>query len=55
LVGEGDQVSAGQNILVLEAMKMEISVAAPASGTIAEMAVKPGDQVVIGQVLASLR
>jgi pyruvate carboxylase subunit B len=55
LAGEGDQVSAGQNILVLEAMKMEVSVAAPASGTIAEMAVKPGDQVVIGQVLASLR
>ncbi len=55
LVGAGDQVRAGQNILVLEAMKMEVSVAAPASGTIAEMAVKPGDQVVIGQVLASLR
>ena len=55
LAGEGDQVSAGQNILVLEAMKMEVSVAAPASGAIAEMAVKPGDQVVIGQVLASLR
>jgi len=55
LVGAGDQVRAGQNILVLEAMKMEVSVAAPASGTIAEMAVRPGDQVVIGQVLASLR
>ena len=54
-VGEGDQVSAGQNILVLEAMKMQVSVAAPASGTIAEMAVKTGDQVVVGQVLASLR
>jgi len=55
LVGEGDQVSAGQNVLVLEAMKMEVSVAAPASGTIAEMAVKPGDHVVVGQILASLR
>ncbi|MDA0991637.1 MAG: biotin/lipoyl-binding protein [Verrucomicrobia bacterium] len=55
LVGEGDQVREGQKILVLEAMKMEISVAAPVSGTIAEMDVKPGDQVVTGQVLASLR
>ncbi len=55
LAGEGDQVRAGENILVLEAMKMEVSVAAPASGTIAELAVKPGDKVVTGQVLASLR
>lgn len=55
LVGEGDQISAGQNILVVETMKMQLYVAAPVSGTIAEMAVKPGDQIIIGQLLASLR
>jgi biotin carboxyl carrier protein len=37
---------------VLEAMKMEQTVAAPAGGVLAELRAKPGDQVSPGQVLA---
>jgi biotin carboxyl carrier protein len=37
---------------VLEAMKMEHTVAAPVDGVVAEIAVAPGDQVDTGQVLA---
>jgi biotin carboxyl carrier protein len=39
-------------MIVLEAMKMEQTVAAPADGTVAELHAKAGDQVSTGQVLA---
>lgn len=48
----GSFVEEGQVVLVLEAMKMEHSVRAPASGTLAEVVVAEGDQVNIGQELA---
>ena len=48
----GDQVTAGQPLVVLEAMKMQHSVLAPANGVVAEVRVKEGDQVATGQVLA---
>ena len=48
----GDQVTAGQPLVVLEAMKMQHSVLAPADGVVAEVRVKEGDQVNTGQVLA---
>jgi propionyl-CoA carboxylase alpha chain len=48
----GDAVTAGQPVLVLEAMKMEHLVVAPAAGMIAELRVSPGDQVAAGDVLA---
>jgi propionyl-CoA carboxylase alpha chain len=51
LAGPGDAVSAGQALVVLEAMKMEHTVAAPVDGVVAEVAVAPGDQVTTGQVL----
>jgi propionyl-CoA carboxylase alpha chain len=51
LVATGDPVTAGQPLLVLEAMKMEHTVAAPVDGLVAEVAVAPGDQVDTGQVL----
>jgi len=44
-VAEGDQVEAGQNILVVEAMKMENPVHAPVSGTIKAIYVNVGDNV----------
>ena len=51
-VQAGDQVSAGQTVLVLEAMKMQHSVTAPHDGTVAEINVEPGSQVASGEVLA---
>jgi pyruvate carboxylase subunit B len=45
LVAEGDQVSAGDPILVTEAMKMETEVQAPIAGTIKAVHVQKGDSV----------
>ncbi|WP_406132033.1 biotin carboxylase N-terminal domain-containing protein [Streptomyces sp. NBC_00989] len=51
-VAVGDQVAAGQSLLVVEAMKMEHVVSAPHAGTVAELDVKPGATVAMDQVLA---
>ena len=48
----GDHVQAGEAILILEAMKMEVQINAPNAGTVVEMPVKVGDQVSNGQTLA---
>jgi acetyl-CoA/propionyl-CoA carboxylase biotin carboxyl carrier protein len=53
-VADGDQVSAGQPLLVIEAMKMEHTIAAPTDGVVAELAVRPGDQVAVDQPLATV-
>ena len=49
---EGTTVSAGTPIIVLEAMKMEHTVRAPADGVVASISVSAGEQVESGQVLA---
>jgi pyruvate carboxylase subunit B len=54
LVHVGDQVRAGEGILILEAMKMEMEVASPVDGTIEEVRFAVGDQVATGQVLATI-
>jgi acetyl/propionyl-CoA carboxylase alpha subunit len=54
LAESGTAVTAGQPIVVLEAMKMEQTVSAPADGVLAELHAKAGDQVSTGQVLAVL-
>ncbi|MEN3583248.1 acetyl-CoA carboxylase biotin carboxylase subunit [Streptomyces sp. ZYX-F-203] len=51
-VAVGDRVSAGQHLVVVEAMKMEHVVSAPHAGTIAELDVTPGTAVAMDQVLA---
>jgi propionyl-CoA carboxylase alpha chain len=51
-VEPGQQVEAGQPVLVLEAMKMQHTVRAPGPGTVTEIDVKPGAQVAAGEVLA---
>ena len=51
-VEQGQQVEAGQPVLVLEAMKMQHTVRAPGAGTVTEIDVKPGAQVAAGEVLA---
>lgn len=48
----GDQVSAGQPLIWLEAMKMEHTITAPSDGVLTQLDVKPGDQVEVGAVLA---
>ena len=54
LVSAGDRVAEGQTVLILEAMKMEMEIAAPAAGIIAAVNVAVGEQVTTGQVLASI-
>ena len=55
LIKEGDAVKAGQTIIVLEAMKMEINIEAPRDGVIDKILIAQGDTVDADQVLAILR
>lgn len=48
----GDQVDEDEVVIVMEAMKMEIPIVAPASGTIKEIRVTPGQAVEAEQELA---
>ena len=50
----GAEVAAGAVLVVLEAMKMEHSLAAPWAGTVKSVAVKPGDRVEEGADLVLL-
>ncbi|MEU5768616.1 5-oxoprolinase/urea amidolyase family protein [Streptomyces asoensis] len=53
-VSAGDEVTAGQPLLALEAMKMESRVHAPADGVVAQLLTRPGDQVEAGTALLVL-
>lgn len=50
----GQSVQAGDAVVIIEAMKMEIPVVAPEAGTIASIDVAVGDAVEAGAVLATL-
>ncbi len=54
-VGAGDKVKAGQTLAVMEAMKMEHTIAAPADGEVLELLYAPGDQVAEGEELLKLK
>ena len=54
LVREGDEVTAGQGIVVMEAMKMQNEMPAPKAGRVVTVSVKAGDAVATGQVLAAI-
>ena len=47
-VAEGDEVSAGQLVCIVEAMKMENEIHAHRAGTVRHLSVEPGQQVVDG-------
>ena len=50
-VKAGDQVFRGQELVILESMKMESAVSSPGDGLVDEVLVKPGDAVESGKVL----
>ena len=52
LKSTGDSVEAGEVIMILESMKMEIPVESPASGTLSQVLVEPEEQVEEDQVVA---
>ncbi|MDX9929520.1 MAG: acetyl-CoA carboxylase biotin carboxyl carrier protein subunit [Bacteroidales bacterium] len=54
LVREGDQVSKGQELLVLEAMKMKNRILSHWEGTIRSVPVKPGDKLPKGALLLEI-
>lgn len=53
-VNVGDSVTAGQVMIVLEAMKMENDIVAPAAGKVTSIAVKKGETVQSDCVLATI-
>ncbi|HEX2196869.1 MAG TPA: biotin/lipoyl-containing protein, partial [Actinomycetota bacterium] len=52
LAAQGDEVEAGQPLVVLEAMKMENSIASPVAGVVVEQNVEVGETAGAGQLLA---
>ena len=52
VVAEGDSVSDGDTLVILESMKMEIPVLAEGDGTVSSLAVSEGDVVQEGDVIA---
>jgi acetyl-CoA/propionyl-CoA carboxylase biotin carboxyl carrier protein len=51
-VTEGQSVTAGEPVIVMESMKMELTIAAPVDGVIKDISVTPGDKVALDQPLA---
>jgi biotin carboxyl carrier protein len=54
LVAVGDQVKADEELIILEAMKMENPILAPSDGTVQEIKVEEEDKVDTNQVLIVL-
>ena len=53
-VAEGDTVSQGQTLVVVEAMKMELALKAPYDGRVSQIAATVGRQVALGDVLVEV-
>lgn len=54
MVGSGDEITAGQDVLMIESMKMEISIESQTDGKVSEVKVNIGDFVNEGDVLLVL-
>ncbi len=53
-VNAGDTINEGDEVVILEAMKMELPVVAPESGTVKEIKCKKGDAVEADAVLVAM-
>ena len=54
LVQEGEEVAAGQDVVILESMKMEIPIAAEESGTVTRVIAAEGDFINVDDDLVEL-
>lgn len=54
LVAEGDSVSAGDPVMIIEAMKMETEVKAPVGGQVSAVHISKGDRVTPGEILVEI-
>lgn len=54
IAAAGDAVEEGDELVILESMKMEIPVEAPNDGTVVEVHIAQGDQVQEGDLLVTL-
>jgi propionyl-CoA carboxylase alpha chain len=55
LVSAGERVFLGQNMIVLESMKMESGVASPVDGIVSDICVNTGQTVEVGDVLMNFK
>ena len=55
MVAEGDVIEAGQNVAVIEAMKMENTLSAQIRGTVQEISAKIGDNLNVDDIILSLK
>jgi biotin carboxyl carrier protein len=53
-VKDGDTVTAGDVLVILESMKMELVIAAPIDGVVSGVTLSPGDRVELGQPLVAI-
>ena len=54
VVNPGDKINADDEVIIMDAMKMEIPVYAPVDGTVKEIKVKEGDSVKTDQIMMIL-
>jgi biotin carboxyl carrier protein len=52
LVEPGQAIAAGESLIIVESMKMELGIETPIGGKVSEIKVKKGDQIEEGQVVA---
>ena len=54
-VAPGDAVKAGQKVVVIESMKMEVEISATRDGVVGEVLITKGDQLTDGQAVITIK